>query len=220
MPTSSRFRHTAISQVRASEAPVSQHWETRLPTAPASSKAPSKPSTRSTATTAIEIPDDIEPPPDHRPDALQAFARPSPTQNQERPSWRLPAPLARLTTKQQRRRAIAGAVAPDRRSAARTTTVGVGPARVNSDGRTAWRQVDSGGAAPLEAGHDERAEEGSRRYGRSDCLRTRSRRRSHRRLQMETWRSSRRGRTRLFGGRGGSARPVARPCKAGDEAVK
>jgi hypothetical protein len=40
--------------------------------------------------TAIEIPDDIEPPPDHRPCALQAFARPPPAQKQERPSWRLP----------------------------------------------------------------------------------------------------------------------------------
>ena len=37
------------------------------PTAPASSKAPSKPSTRSTAKTAIETPDDIEAPPDRRP---------------------------------------------------------------------------------------------------------------------------------------------------------
>ena len=108
------IRHTASAQVRASEALVSQHWETRLPTAPASSKAPSKPSTRSTATTAIEIPDDIESP--ARPPAWRARPfrgrKAVPTaQNQERPSWRLPAPLAGPSTKK-RRRAIAGAVAP------------------------------------------------------------------------------------------------------------
>ncbi len=49
MPTSSRCRHTASAQVRASEGSGFPHWETSLPQRRRAARAPSKPSTRSTA---------------------------------------------------------------------------------------------------------------------------------------------------------------------------